>query len=222
MEAAAAWVNFTTQNLFNWLYNHPVENIILSSVGHVPDGLIEALKQENTLLVLDENTPIPVENRYMTPATLGRDRLAAVVGAWELFPQKNILVIDAGTCITYDLLLAPGIYLGGNIAPGMGMRLQAMHVFTANLPEAPRPQDFMLIGNSTESALQNGGQWGAILETEGLIARCEEVYGELTLIATGGDAEHFEKNLKRKIFVNPNLVLIGLNKILNYNVQNKT
>jgi len=147
------------------------------------------------------------------------------VGAWNLHPGKNCLIIDAGTCITLDVVSATGEFLGGNIAPGIDMRLKAMHHFTAKLPQVDRsgnPADDSaggLLGMTTEAALRNGGQIGALLEVRAFIAVCEQLFGPMKVILTGGDADYFVKNIKTKIFAHPNLVLYGLNKILKHNVE---
>jgi type III pantothenate kinase len=143
--------------------------------------------------------------------------LAAVVGAYRFFPNQNCLVIDAGTCITYDLLTAEKEYLGGNIAPGIGLRMRAMHEFTAKLPLIERGEQDEIWGISTETALRNGGQYGAAYEMQGFIDACEAKFGRMQVVLTGGDADFFGKALKTKIFVHPNLVLWGLLEILNYN-----
>ena len=212
------WPEIDAGRLAEYAYNQKVQNVIFSSVGQLEPDAIGPLPAGLTVLQLSAQTPLPIVNAYATPETLGKDRLAAVVGAFELFPGENCLVIDAGTCLTTDLLSAEGVYVGGNISPGIRMRLRAMHEFTARLPLVePGPIDDLLC-SSTETALRNGGQLGAILETEQLITRCEERFGPLRVLFTGGDAEVFEKSLKKKIFVNHNLVLLGLNKILRYNV----
>lgn len=195
------------------LYNHPVDSIIYSTVGPViPEW------PGRQVLELTHQTPLPIVNRYHTPETLGKDRLAAAVGAWALFPGHTCLVVDAGTCITTDVVSAAGEFLGGNIAPGIDMRLRAMHHFTARLPETPRGDTESWIGASTRSAIQNGAQLGALLELEGYIRLARQHFGKLKVLVTGGDAEFFDKTLKRKIFAHPDLVLVGLNKILEYNV----
>ncbi len=185
----------------------------------MPEDMEAYLRQNFFCIELGTRTPLPIQNTYRTPETLGKDRLAAVVGAFEMFPDQNCLVIDAGTCITYDLLRWDGVYPGGNIAPGLEMRLRAMHHFTANLPPVAIGETENLIGYSTESAMRNGAQLGIILEIEGFIAWCRSEWGEINVILTGGSIDFFVKNLKSQIFVNPNLVLSGLNKILNYNVE---
>jgi type III pantothenate kinase len=211
--------NWDIDQVLTIAYNHSVQNIILSSVRKHNASAFARLSNQYYFVQLTEKTPIPIENRYQTPETLGKDRLAAIIGAYHLFPGQHCLVIDAGTCITYDLLDAEGVYLGGNIAPGIDMRLKAMHAFTSKLPEAGRSPLGELLGTTTLSALQNGGQWGALLEAQAFIEACEARFHPLQIIFTGGDAVFFEKNLKRKIFVNSNLVLIGLNKILMHNAD---
>lgn len=203
-----------------WLTNQKAGNVILSTVaGSVGEELEAWLRTRPYYLRLSSDTPLPVRNRYRTPETLGKDRLAAAAGAWALFPGENCLVIDAGTCITFDVITAAGEYLGGNISPGVNMRLRAMNAFTAGLPLVERRAPVSFLGDSTETALQNGGQWGAILEAEGYVDRCSDEFGAIRSILTGGDADFFVKNMKREIFANPDLVLVGLNKILSYNVE---
>ena len=153
------------------------------------------------------------------PKTLGKDRLAAVVGAFALYSGENTLVIDAGTCIKYDLITLKGVYSGGSISPGINMRFQGLHTFTAQLPLLEKKAVRNLIGSNTTTAIRTGVQLGAILEMEGFIKKYEDQFGRINVILTGGDANYFANNLKSKIFVNHQLVLIGLNKILNHNVQ---
>ncbi|MCB0642754.1 MAG: type III pantothenate kinase [Phaeodactylibacter sp.] len=203
----------------NCAYNHPIQKVILSSVASPSTEATDWLRDRFQFLELSTETPLPIRNHYRSPQTLGKDRLAAVVGAFHLFPRQNCMVIDAGSCITYDLLQGSGDYWGGNISPGLDMRLKAMHQQTARLPLVPRVEPEQLLGYNTESALQNGALLGAAYEMEGFIAASETLYGKITTVLTGGDAIFFEKHLKRQIFVNQNLVLIGLNKILDYNAS---
>jgi len=164
------------------------------------------------------NTPVPVINEYASPETLGRDRIAAVIGARTHFQNKNpnILVIDAGTCITYDLLLNQN-YKGGSISPGLSMRLKAMHHFTAKLPEVPLEVHVPLVANSTFSGVQSGAFYGLLHEIQGYISHYKKLYPDIQIFTTGGDMPYFEKHLETSIFAHPNLVLDGLNHILNYN-----
>lgn len=222
------WDSLTLEALSELAYNHRVEKIILSSVAHVAEEITAFLKSRFFFLELGTQTPLPIEIHYRTPATLGRDRIAAAAGAHALYPGEHCLVVDAGTCITLDLLTAQGHYLGGNIAPGIGMRLRAMHRFTAKLPllvdEGFSPARSIghlgqPIGESTESAMLNGAALGALLEVEGFAGLCGQRFEGLKLLLTGGDADFFAMNAKTKIFAHPNLVLIGLHKILQHNVQ---
>jgi type III pantothenate kinase len=211
--------NISFEKINELATNHEATNIIYSSVAHaLNDEEQRILGLKYGFVELNATIPLPIKNLYRTPETLGKDRLAAVVGAWTNYPGHACLVIDAGTCITYDILRKEGAYLGGNIAPGLKMRLQAMHRFTARLPEvAPAKELNEWIGDSTESALQNGAQVGILMEATAFINYCEQRFGQLEVIFTGGDADFFANHLKRKIFVNQNLVLEGLNKILEYN-----
>lgn len=214
------WETWTLEKIKNLATNQNVKNVIFSNVGrNMPEEIAHFLRQHFFCIELNTQTPLPIQNTYKTPETLGKDRLAAVVGAFETFPNQNCLIIDAGTCITYDLLRDDGVFLGGNIAPGLEMRLKAMHHFTANLPLLEVGTTEKMIGYSTESAMRNGAQWGIILEIEGFIDWCRSEMGDINVILTGGSVDFFVKNLKSQIFVNPNLVLQGLNKILNYNVE---
>ena len=214
------WEKWSLREIQQLATNQKVKKVILSTVGGRLDKIIEQFLEEHFFFVpLNLNTHLPVTNAYKTPETLGKDRLAAVVGAFALYPDSNCLVIDAGTCITYDFLRHDAVYLGGNIAPGLRLRLKAMHTFTASLPELELGEVDELIGTSTEHAMRNGAQLGALMELEAFIRAFESEFGALKVILTGGDAIFFAKKMKREIFVNHNLVLTGLNKILNYNVE---
>lgn len=201
----------------------PFDSAILSSVNEDNQAVEDWLKDNSFFIKLDHKTAIPIKNAYQTPQTLGKDRLAAVVGAFALYPQENCLVVDAGTCMTYELLNAEGIYKGGNIAPGIEMRLRAMHEFTAKLPLVGKVKKQRLddwIGFNTETALQMGGQLGAVLEIEGFVARYKRRYGSIQLILTGGDAAIIAAHLEIEHFIiNEDIVLIGLYKILKYNAN---
>ncbi len=211
-----------TESLLGWATNHPVENIILSSVGGV-SGFQQTLRilreRYGRVLELDATLPLPIVNEYETPETLGKDRLAAVVGATVFFPRQACLVIDAGTCITIDLIDAKGHYRGGNISPGLQMRLRAMHEFTARLPRPALKWPADWIGRTTDTALQNGALRGALLELAGYERLSHDEFGDINVLLTGGDSHILAKNWKSQIFVNQNLVLHGLNKMLTYNVE---
>lgn len=214
------WPEWGIKDFSTYTTNHTVESVILSSTaGNKAEELDDFLRSRFRYLKLDHLTPLPILNTYKTPETLGKDRLAAVVGAQALFPEKTCLVIDAGTCITLDVLESGTTFLGGNISPGLDMRLNAMHTFTAALPRVEKGPFGGWIGDRTETALRNGAQWGALLEIEGMISLAREHFGEIIVILTGGDADFLANQLKSEIFAASDLVLQGLNKILIHNVK---
>ncbi|MCB0661906.1 MAG: type III pantothenate kinase [Saprospiraceae bacterium] len=204
-------------NLIEFTTNHSIEKSIFSMSGELPDEIRKFVSDTFDPIWLSHTTPLPITIEYDTPQTLGRDRIAAVIGANEKFPENDCLVIDAGTCITYDWITKDGRYKGGNIAPGLKMKLKAMHQFTANLPEAPMHPIRHPIGKSTLEALTNGAVWGTFNEIEGYIDWGNAQFEDLLVVFTGGDSNFFVNNIKREIFADPDLVLVGLNKILNFN-----
>lgn len=163
-------------------------------------------------------THVPINNAYSTPETLGPDRLAMVVGAHSEYPDKNTLVICLGTCVTYNMMLKSRTFRGGAISPGMHMRLQAMHEFTSKLPLIDIDGDIMLMGYDTETSIRSGAIYGVACEIDGMIAAYEKAYTDFNVILTGGDAPFFVDKFKSKIFADPDILLKGLNVILNYNV----
>lgn len=201
------------------LTNHSIKKVIFSTVVGLKEEISALLNNHKNVIELTPATLVPFENTYDSPSTLGKDRIAAVAGAVSDFPRSNCLVIDAGTCITYEFLNAKHQYLGGNISPGLNMRFRAMHEFTNALPLVTKHTINTSIGTNTQQALQNGGAWGSLLEMEGIIAWASSKWQQLNVILTGGDADFFANHLKSKIFVQPDLVLIGLNKILEYNAE---
>jgi len=209
------WTDWTLSELLDYGNQAGVTRVIVSSVAEPDAGLMEGLAEHFRVLELTHQTSLPFDNRYRTPHTLGKDRLAAVAGAQALWPGESCLVIDCGTCIKYDLLTADGIYPGGNIAPGLWMRIQAMHHFTARLPEVPMKMPTDWIGDSTETALQNGALRGASLEIEGFVQRFRQQVESLIVVLTGGDADFLKAYLDiPNLKTEPNLTLFGLNHIL--------
>ncbi|MCC8154788.1 MAG: type III pantothenate kinase [Tannerellaceae bacterium] len=194
---------------------------ILSSVTTIDPVIVSLLEKKlQYFMILDETASLPITIGYETPETLGKDRIAAVVGACFLKPARDILVIDAGTAITYELVEASGLYRGGNISPGMSTRFKALHTFTSKLPLVEESDEIPLIGTSTLTALQAGVVNGIIFEMDGYINELREKYPELFVFLTGGHSFYFERRLKNSIFANINLVLTGLNRILESNVEN--
>lgn len=169
---------------------------------------------------LEWNTPLPIKNGYETPKTLGLDRIAAAVGAWNLAGGTAVLAIDLGSCMTFELVDPKAIYWGGAISPGMRMRAKAMHDFTARLPlvELEGKPDSP-IGSSTLEGMKAGIWYGITHEIEGYITQLKQKFPDLQVFICGGDAQSFESLAKDHIFVVPNLVLRGLNCILNHNVK---
>lgn len=194
-----------------------IRKSILSSVTSLDDELENQLKKTYTLLQLDKNVKLPFKNEYATPATLGKDRIALVAAAVNTYPGKNVLIIDAGTCITYDLKTKDEIYLGGAISPGMQMRFKSLHKFTANLPLVTPKPEAKLIGDTTESSILSGIINGIKMELKGTIESYNAKFEDLTVIFTGGDSQILSLPLKNSIFANSNFLLEGLNFILEFN-----
>ena len=202
------------------LDKYRVTSCIYSSVVDVSFCFLDYLQERiSRFCFLDADTPIPVKIEYGTPTTLGRDRIAGVVGAFYEKPDCDILIIDAGTAITYDLLLKRGVFIGGNIAPGIRMRLKALNHFTGKLPLIEKVGDFSLMGTDTETAIRAGVIQGVLFEMEGYIRELKVIYPDLLVFLTGGDAFLLAERLKTPIFVDKNIVLKGLNRILYYNAE---
>jgi type III pantothenate kinase len=214
------YAKIDTNEIYNFVQTHQPEHILICSVNSDAKVLREQLISLTTsVYLLNHQLPVPLTNYYQTPHTLGADRVAAVVGAKTLHPDQNCLVIDLGTCITYDFIDAANNYWGGSISPGVYMRFRAMHTFTARLPLVEPSPDIPLTGRNTTEALQSGVIYGMAAELEGIIAQYLQERKTITTILCGGDALLFETKIKAPIFVIPELVLIGLNRILAYNVK---
>jgi type III pantothenate kinase len=207
------------EEVVTYLIQKKADHAIVSSVTLDQDAIKTALQFLKSLVFLNHQTPLPIRNDYATPETLGYDRLAAAIGAQVHFPEENCLVLDLGTAIKYDLILADGIFKGGIISPGKRMRFNALHTFTKKLPLLDSDEYPELVGDSTESCMQSGVINGLIAEINGIIEEYLKIY-KLTLIICGGDAPFFESKIKYPTFAAPNLVLEGLNRILIYNVEN--
>jgi type III pantothenate kinase len=193
---------------------------IISSVVPLRPALKKFLKKTfDPFIILSHQTPIPLTNRYKTPRSLGKDRLACAVAASRMFEGVPAMVINAGTCITYDFVNAEGEYLGGAISPGLQMRAQSLHNFTHQLPliEIETPQD--LIGTRTASSILSGVVNGTVQEITGVVKQYQKRYPNLQVILSGGDAKFLDKLLKIRIFAFPNIVMVGLNYILEYNLK---
>lgn len=199
--------------------NYKAERAIISSVTAESTEVEKALGSKlKSFIKLDGFTRTPINNAYGSPETLGPDRLAMVVGANASFPDKSNLVICLGTCITYNMVLKTRTFRGGSISPGMKMRLHAMHEFTNKLPEVGIDGDVVLMGYDTESGIRSGAIYGVACEIDGMIAAYEKTNADFNVILTGGDAPYFVDKFKSQIFADPDILLKGLNVILNYNV----
>lgn len=201
--------------------NYNIKAMIISTVRQIiATSILNKIEEWNIFFIqLSHHTPLPIKNNYQTPETLGKDRLAAVVAASQIYTNENCLVIDAGTCITYDFITAKNDYLGGSISPGLTMRYRAMHEFTAALPLLNKQRLNTFVGYNTVTAMQTGVNFGLSFEIQGFINKYIHKFGQIKVIMTGGDAAYLASQMKNKIFVNPDLVLIGLYKILTYNAN---
>jgi type III pantothenate kinase len=209
----------TSQQLRSFLEKEEFENCIVSSVSQSTEEVLEWIRCRGKKLSLSVHLHLPITILYGTPDTLGVDRIAAVCGAGQVFPRQHCLVVDAGTCINYEFLDDLSNYHGGSISPGILMRFEAMHKFTARLPLLTEISKTDLVGNSTESCIKSGVINGVLAEADGIIAQYKEKFPGLGVILCGGDAPFFENNLKHPIFAAPDLVLQGLNRILLHNVH---
>ena len=202
------------------LANRKIKHAIISKTG-VNDEVEYYLKANKIkTVVLSHQLKLPIEILYKTPQTLGADRIAGSVAAKALFADKNVLKIDFGTCVTYDFVNNKQQFMGGAISPGMIMRFKALHNYTAKLPLVDPMQHltYELTGTDTDTSILSGVVNGIKEEVTGIIKEYDTRFGNLQVVATGGDAGFFVTLLKSEIFARPYLVLEGLNRILNYNI----
>lgn len=198
-------------------YKKATRCIVGSVVGNL-STITSTLTDVKNLSFFGSDTKIPLKNQYQTRSTLGSDRLSSAIGAYSLYPTKNSLTIDAGTCLKFNFTTASGEYLGGAISPGLQMRFKALQQFTDKLPLVPFNENFnLLIGQTTNDSILSGVINGILQETDGIINEYKKSYPDLTVVVTGGDTDFFAKRLKNPIFAHPHLVLVGLNEILIYN-----
>ncbi len=193
--------------------------IILSTVRPLDKEWLGVLLAKGPMLLLKGDTPLPFRSAYLSPETLGPDRLALAAGAIDLFPGHDLLVIDAGTCIACDLILGGELFAGGSISPGLDMRFRAMNRFTGALPLIEQAEGHWYPGRSTRESMLAGVMDGALGEVRDRINRLRRKYPGIKVIITGGDAPHFAKNLKNSIFASPDLAFKGLRAILQHHVN---
>ncbi|HNQ27055.1 MAG TPA: type III pantothenate kinase [Aquaticitalea sp.] len=196
-----------------------IKKALFASVGNHDTKVLEKIGSKVSLVVLDRQIDFPFKNRYKTKDTLGADRLALAMAAYCNYPNTDTLVIDAGTCITYDFVNHNGEYLGGAISPGLDMRYKALNVFTAKLPYLEPEFTDIRIGDTTKASIHSGVIFGVLDEIDGAIGAYKVKYPDLTVILTGGNSNFLSKQLKNSIFANSNFLLEGLNHILEFNSQ---
>lgn len=210
----------TQKKIEKILKKYDLEAVMISSVTDEVKKITDSLSIKQSYY-LSSATPIPFSNHYKTPTTLGVDRIGLITQAYTAYPNENVLVIDAGTCITYDFINNKGEYLGGAIAPGLEMKYKAMHAFTGKLPLIKENDlEVPLIGTSTMSCMQSGVINGTVFEIDATILAYQQRYNNLKVILTGGDSNMLCKQLKNTIFANPNFLLEGLNSLLMYQLKN--
>lgn len=205
-----------SQSLLSYLEKEKPSRILVASVRHTPDELKILLPNA---IILSTGTKLPIVNEYQSPATLGYDRLAAAVGAAALFPGQNCLILDLGTAAKYDFISSKNAFLGGIIAPGMQMRFKALKYFTKKLPLVSKEGSSPLVGQNTSECIRSGVVNGMTAEINGIIEAYIEQFKSIQIILTGGDATFFESTIKYPTFAASNLVLLGLNRILDHNAQ---
>lgn len=213
--------SFTSVDVERLFSLYPVTNSIVSSVANMEPAVINALSRLSQKFVLfDHLTPLPIANGYQTPETLGHDRIAAAVGAAHLSPGQNLLIVDAGSAVTYDFFSAEHGYQGGNIAPGIKMRLTALNQMTKRLPKVEVEPDVLmpLFGKNTKEAIVAGVVRGLVYEVKGYMRQLREQKITFTTYVTGGHAPYILNAIKKNVVGEPHLVLIGLNCILEYSV----
>jgi type III pantothenate kinase len=212
------WEEYNKEAINQIKTKYNIDSVLLCSVVDISNEIDEHIKNKfSYYLKLDSTTSLPIKNNYSTPKTLGLDRIAAAVGANMLCPNTPLLIIDMGTAITYDFVNSSNEFEGGNIAPGVNMRLRAMNMFTNKLPLLEARKEEKLLGNDTSSAIMAGVLRGIEFEIEGYISEIKKKNPNLSVFLTGGDVFFFEKTVKSSIFVVSNLLLMGLNEILRYN-----
>ena len=196
-----------------------IQNIIVASVGNLDKKAFLSFEKKVGIHFVSHHDAFPFVNNYATPTTLGIDRMVLAAGAVLKYPKQNRLVIDAGTCVTYDFINADNEYLGGAISPGIRLRYESMHQYTAKLPLLTRsePQDF--IGNSTNESMHSGVVFGLANEIDGFVEQYRARYSNFIIILTGGDTDFLAKRLKNTIFAHSNFLLESLNQTFQYKIK---
>jgi type III pantothenate kinase len=197
-----------------------VTDLVVASVGNVEKESFLDFKNDVNVCFLTNEDHFPFKNKYATPKTLGIDRIILASGATLQYPKQNRLVIDAGTCITYDFVDENDNYLGGAISPGLRLRYEALHNYTAKLPLLTFEEPKSYVGNSTPESMHSGVVNGFVYEIDGFIDQYKADYSNFIIILTGGDALFLAKRLKNTIFANSNFLLESLNQTFQYKINN--
>jgi type III pantothenate kinase len=193
-----------------------IEKALFSSVGKFDNHVLDFIQKQVDTFVINQHTKFPFSNHYATPETLGIDRMVLAAGATLMFPNKNRLVIDAGTCVTYDFVDQDNQYFGGAISPGISLRYKSLNDYTENLPWLEKKEVDSLVGNSSEESIHSGIINGLTFEIDGFISQYFHKYPDLTVILTGGDAEFLAKRLKNTIFAHSNFLSESLRLLSTY------
>jgi len=210
------WTKEQEKEIHSYSLEKEVRHVIVATVI---DGF--SIKWESPIasFLLSEKTPLPITNHYQQPDKLGKDRLAGILGAWHLFPKRNTLVVDIGTCIKYDFINESGEYKGGSISPGLRMRLRAMHHFTSRLPQLDLVDNYDIAGLNTANSMMTGTIQGVIGEIRHFVSLYKARSDDLSVILTGGDARFLSLHLESNFHLEPDLVLLGLAAVLKYNID---
>ena len=207
-------------NIFSDIFkNNLIDNCLISNVSTIDKNILDFLKINSNLFSINESINLPFINLYKTKNTLGHDRIALVSAAAIDFPDQNTLIIDTGTCITYDFKNSENEYLGGGISPGIQMRFKSLNSQTSKLPLSTINLDYKLIGDDTNSSINSGVVHGVISEINGIINQYQERFKNIKIILTGGDSNFLLKKIKNTIFADQNFLLKGLNYLLEDNIK---
>ncbi len=219
-ELFSASIIYSEDELFTFIETLPtIQYCLIASVTNNHIVVFESIKKRIDTQIFTANTLLPLKNLYKSAGTLGSDRIAASIGSHSFFPNKNVLTVDAGTCLKYNFVNTANEFIGGAISPGISMRLKALNHYTYALPLLDFDKNYeKLTGETTQESILSGALTGAVCEVESMIERYKEQYKELQIVLTGGDADYLGKQLKNRFFTNQNILLHGLNAILNYNV----
>ncbi len=219
-ESFACFDGCAMERVKGFVGHYDVRQAVVSSTRVGAEEVVDQLKGcIERVLLFNSTTSIPIKNSYESRETLGSDRLAAAVGGWSLYGNEAdaLLVVDFGSAITVDLVTRDGGFEGGVISPGVAMRFRALHEFTARLPLCTPTERVLDVARTTNDAIEQGVMEGVAYEIEGHIEKNRRKYDKIVVIFAGGDAKKFANRIKNTIFAQCELVIVGLNRILEYN-----